>query len=71
VFKRATGFTVKEYVIKHRLTQAKHLLLNSSLSLIEIADKAGFKDPSYFGRMFRKYERTTPGQFRQEANNPF
>jgi AraC-like DNA-binding protein len=64
VFKRITGFTVKEYLIKYRLTQAKYLLTNTELSQNDIAERVGFTDQSYLGRIFRKYEKTTPQKYR-------
>ncbi|MCC2683214.1 MAG: transcriptional regulator, AraC family [Paenibacillaceae bacterium] len=67
IFKQSTGFTIKEYLIKFRLTQAKYLLANTDLSQTEIAAQVGFTDQSYLGRVFRKYEKTTPLQYRRHV----
>jgi AraC-like DNA-binding protein len=67
IFKRATGFTVKEYLFKYRLTQAKQLLAATQLPLSEIAERIGFSDQSHFCRVFRKYESTTPKHYRNQT----
>lgn len=45
--------------------EAKVLLSQSDLSISEVAGEVGFEDPSYFTRLFRKYEGITPSDFRK------
>ncbi|MGO4289535.1 helix-turn-helix domain-containing protein [Chitinophaga sp. RAB17] len=45
--------------------EAKVLLSQSDLSVSEVAGEVGFDDPSYFSRLFRKYEGITPSDFRK------
>ena len=40
------------------------MLLNSSLSVKEIADALGFPNQSFFGRYFRQYTGISPTEFR-------
>ncbi|HEY1121221.1 MAG TPA: helix-turn-helix domain-containing protein, partial [Haloferula sp.] len=54
-----------------RLLDAKRLLLYSELSVAEIGYRLGFKDPSYFGRFFRRYESRTPAEFRDEIREKY
>jgi AraC family transcriptional regulator, transcriptional activator of pobA len=45
--------------------EAKVLLSQSDLSVSEVAGEVGVEDPSYFTRLFRKYEGITPSDFRK------
>ncbi len=67
LFKRSTGIPVMEYLLRFRLSRAKYLLDSSDLSIREVAEQSGFTDQSYFGKVFKKYERMTPSEFRARA----
>jgi AraC-like DNA-binding protein len=67
LFKRTTGFSVKEFLNKQRLTKAKYLLANTRLSVTEISGRAGFADPGHFATVFKRYEKLTPTQFRNNT----
>lgn len=54
-----------EYLISLRLSRARQLLLNTDLSVTNIADQTGFADPNYFTRQFRSRTGITPRQYRQ------
>ena len=45
-------------------TQIKHLLVNTELSVTEIAYQAGFDDPANFYKYFKKNTSFSPNQFR-------
>ncbi|WP_168120824.1 AraC family transcriptional regulator [Paenibacillus sp. HB172176] len=68
MFKRMTGYTVQEYVVKQRITRVKHLLSNSELSLSDIAGRSGFCDQSHMGKVFKRIERMTPAQYRHAVS---
>jgi AraC family transcriptional regulator len=63
-FKRATGTTPHQYLIKFRVERAKSLLAGSKLSLVEVGFRAGFSHQSHFSRLFRKLTGTTPLSYR-------
>lgn len=63
-FKRATGRSPGDYIIKLRTAKAKALLAQSSLSLAEIATKTGFCDTAYFANTFRNATGQSPKQWR-------
>ena len=63
-FKRATGTTPHQYLIKFRVERAKALLAESEMPLVEVGSRAGFSHQSHFTRLFRKWTGTTPGAFR-------
>lgn len=63
-FKRATGTTPWRYLIELRLAKAKNLLIDPACSVAEAARLAGFTDPAYFSRLFRKRTGVTPRAYR-------
>jgi AraC family transcriptional regulator len=65
VFKKATGTTPHQYVMKARLDRAQELLTSSDLSIATIADQLGFTSQSHFTRAFRQYSGQTPSGWRQ------
>jgi AraC-like DNA-binding protein len=65
VIAAGTGKPAGAHIREARLLEAKRLLLYSDLSVAEIGYQLGFKDPSYFGRFFRRHERLTPAEFRR------
>ena len=64
MFKKIVGMTVFEYILSCRLSTAKKYLLNTDMSLSQIADTAGFSSCSYFSKVFREHEGMTPSKFR-------
>ena len=65
VFHQETGFGIREYLIHYRIRQACDLLLNSSLSVTQIADRCGFSDSNYFGDAFKKATGLSPREYRK------
>lgn len=64
LFTQYTGVSPYKFIVSMRIDAAKDMILNSSLSINDIASQSGFKDPCYFSRIFRKYVGCTPKQFR-------
>jgi two-component system response regulator YesN len=64
LFKQETGMTLNEYVIETRITQAKRLLSDPANKLYDVCYAVGYKDPGYFGKLFKKQTGMTPGEFR-------
>ena len=64
MFKDCTGYAPNEYLIVLRLKKAAMLLLNSELTIGEIADRTGFSDSNYFCRQFRKHFNLPPQKYR-------
>ena len=55
-----------QYINKLRLDYAQSLLLSGVYSVVEAADKAGFTDPKYFTRLFRKKKGLPPSAFKMK-----
>lgn len=58
----SAGRLIRDRVI----LEAKRLLVNLDLRVVEIAEKLNFEDQSYFVKFFKKYEGTTPDKFRKQ-----
>ena len=67
LFKKDVGKTLTEYVIEHRLLQARTLILGGALSLQDVATRVGFESYHYFSRLFKKHFSTTPAQLRRQV----
>ena len=65
IFHQETGFGVREYLIHYRIRMACDLLLNSGLSVTQIADQCGFSDSNYFGDAFKKATGLSPREYRK------
>lgn len=64
LFRQATGVSPHQYVIRCRVERARELLLDSSLSLAEIAQHVGFSDQSHMHRHLKRSLGLTPGDLR-------
>jgi len=64
MFKKETGDTINNYLTEYRLTKAKKYLRETLLTASEISLKVGYRDSSYFGRIFRKRVGMTPNDYR-------
>jgi AraC family transcriptional regulator len=69
-FKRSTGLPPHRYVLEARISQAKELLRNPTLSITEIALRTGFATPRHFSVTFRRVTGMTPRVFRQALSQP-
>ena len=65
IFKKATGFSPYEYLIKYRISRAKILITHSEDSVQDIAQAVGFSSVNNFIATFKKYENITPYHFRR------
>jgi AraC family transcriptional regulator len=62
-FKRATGFTPHQYVIRQRVERAKLLLKDGKMSISEVAFSCGFTHQSHLNRHFKRLTGVTPKNF--------
>lgn len=62
--KAVTGRTSTDLVNDRMLLEIKRLLINTDLSISEIAYQLNFADQSYFSKYFKKLEGKSPGEFR-------
>lgn len=64
-FNRQFKTTPQQYFIQLRMELAKQLLLESDLSISNIAEKCGYDDIYYFSNAFRKNVGVSPTAFRK------
>ncbi|MFJ9949058.1 helix-turn-helix domain-containing protein [Kitasatospora sp. NPDC091207] len=62
--KQATGRTPGRLIRQQQTLEAKRLLASTELTIRHVAREAGFVDPAYFCRFFRRETGMTPGEFR-------
>ncbi len=64
-FKSINGIGFKEYLNNVRIVHAERLLLETTMSITEIALECGYESSNYFGDVFRKVNKVSPSQFRK------
>jgi len=62
--KATTGKSPSRWIDEIIVLEAKVLLYQSRQAISDIAAELGLQDPSYFSRLFKKYEGVTPQAFR-------
>lgn len=64
-FKRGTGMTPNDFLLRVRVDKARELMANRRKSVTEVAFAVGFGSSQYFSTVFRRYTGRTPGEYRQ------
>ena len=64
LFKKRMGISIPAYINHLRMEKAKESLLNTDLSVSDIAFSLGYNDPNYFSRNFIKYYGISCRRFR-------
>ena len=64
LFKECLNERPFEYISKLRIRQAKKLLAETDLSVLEVGKRVGYDDSSYFCSVFKKIEKLTPVEYR-------
>ncbi|WP_101903891.1 helix-turn-helix domain-containing protein [Vibrio azureus] len=70
LFHQTFGICFRDYVTELRISLAKKLLLKDSTKVSYIAYQCGYKDASYFGRIFKKKTGFSPANYRKKLINP-
>jgi AraC family transcriptional regulator len=66
LFRQSTGRAPHQYVLLQRIERAKQSLCDPGRSVIEAGLDAGFRNPSHFARVFRKFVGASPSRFQTE-----
>lgn len=70
VVRRATGRTVKEWILEGRIAEAKRRLESTDERIDIVAERVGYTEPSHFVRLFRERVGTSPSVYRTESRKP-
>lgn len=65
LFKQHTGRTFSEALMHMRVDHAAELLVRTDLKVEQIAQRSGFADASYLGKVFRRQTGHSPGAYRK------
>ena len=63
LFKKATGFSIINYLIKLRIDKAKQLMAESKMTIRQISEYLDFDSIQYFSSQFKKVTSVTPSQY--------
>lgn len=63
--KNRTGESCANYILSQRMEEARRMLVETNLRVVEIAGKCGIKDSSYFNRVFKRKFVLSPEQYRK------
>lgn len=66
LIKEITGYSFSDLLTSIRMKQGIVLLSNTSLSIADISEKLGYKNPETFIRVFKKFQKETPSQYRKK-----
>jgi len=64
-FKERTDQSPMSYFINLKLQKACELLVQTGLSVKDVAEELGYKDPYYFSRLFKKVQGCAPSRYRE------
>jgi len=67
LFKEEMGENFSSYLNRLRVKKASALLTDTNLSLSKIAASCGFKDQSWFSKIFKHYAGICPGKYRSQG----
>jgi len=68
-FRQVFGTTAFGYLRKHRMIQARQLLLENKMSIAEVARAVGYSHPGYFAAAFRKKFGVSPSHYLSQHGN--
>ena len=61
----------KQYIINKRIDYAKELLTNTNANICEVSNSVGYEDQFYFYKIFKKYTKLSPSEYRKKNSQPF
>ena len=68
-FRKLYGVTFTAYLQKLKLAQSCRLLLETDLSVEQVAENVGYKNVQFFHRIFREHYQLSPLQYRKTGKH--
>lgn len=62
--RRLTGKTLYQWIVQRRMFAARHLLLETNLTVAEVGDRVGYPDTGHFVKHFRQIHGQPPKQYK-------
>jgi AraC-like DNA-binding protein/ligand-binding sensor protein len=69
IFKEEMGENLSNYLNRLRVEKAATMLIETELTLNEIAGACGFEDQSWFSKIFKSFTSLSPGKYREKGGN--
>jgi AraC family transcriptional regulator len=66
LFKTAVGVSPSQYLIDLRVNEARRLLRETKMSVIDVALEVGYANPSHFAQLFRRETGLSPSNYRRQ-----
>lgn len=70
-FRHAYGYSPTTFLLQTRLFEARRLLVETHLSVTEVARECGFGSLNYFTRAFKSFHGTTPTDYRASYSHRY
>ena len=67
MFRKSTGETPHEFVLRQRVERAKDMLRDAEMRVLDVAVACGFKTQQHFARVFRRICGASPTEYRYEV----
>ena len=64
-----SGYPLNEFIHRLKIAEAKNLLLNTEMSVKELAEALGYQDMFYFSRVFKRVTGISPSSYRKRGGN--
>lgn len=69
LFRKETGKNMIYYINEQKIKQTLPLLENTTLPIQVIAERAGIRDPLYFNRLFHRFQKMSPSEYRKRMRS--
>lgn len=69
IFKSYSGISPQGYLIGLRIEKACELLRDDDLSIMNVSNSVGYRDPLLFSKMFKKYKGVSPTEYKLNMQN--
>lgn len=64
-FRNATGTSPRRHILEARMDKARHLLLNTDATILDVAGRCGYAEQCHFTRVFSRETGMSPGAWRR------